>query len=67
MCISGSHRRNRPAELLCQRLAGADFGLAYQGALSDELVEVIRKTMQPTHVTLWLRPDTTEKKDETPG
>jgi hypothetical protein len=33
-------------------------------ALSDDLVDMVRETIQPAHVSLWLKPETAQKDEQ---
>jgi hypothetical protein len=55
------YRNNYDARKILEAYSTKLRDQTHLDALSDDLVGVVKETMQPAHVSLWLRPDTASK------
>jgi hypothetical protein len=58
------YRRKYDTSKILQAFSAELRDETYLNALRDELMGVVQETIQPAHVSLWLRPVSTSKKRE---
>ena len=58
------YRRKYDAQQVLARFSASVRDEVNLSRLHDDLVEAVNETMQPTHVSLWLRPTTSARKQQ---